>query len=138
MDERLHILTVEDESAVAQLLALVLGGPAAKVISAADGWEALMKIGATARPFDLVITDHHMPRVTGLELVRQLRKREFGGKIVVLSAHLTDENVRAYRELKVDMMISKPFDADELRRAMDLLIKKPSPPPAAPLAEPIL
>jgi len=138
MDERLHILTVEDESAVAQLLALVLGGPAAKVISAADGWEALMKIGATARPFDLVITDHHMPRVTGLELVRQLRKREFGGKIVVLSAHLTDENVRAYRELKVDMMISKPFDADELRRAMDLLIKKPSPRPAAPLAEPIL
>jgi CheY-like chemotaxis protein len=135
MADPLHILTVEDESAVAQLLAVVLGGPAAKVASAADGWEALMKIGATARPFDVIITDHQMPRVSGLELVRQLRKREFAGKIVVLSAHLTDENVRAYQELKVDMMISKPFDVEELQRAMHLLTKKPSPPAAAPLAK---
>jgi CheY-like chemotaxis protein len=138
MGDGLHILTVEDESAVAQLLAVVLGGPAAKVTSAADGWEALMKIGASARPFDVIITDHHMPRVTGLELVRQLRKREFGGKIVVLSAHLTAENVRAYQELKVDLMISKPFDVEELQRALDLLTKKPSPPAAAPLAEQML
>ena len=133
MGNVLRILTVEDEPAVTQLLALVLGGPAAKVTGAADGWEALMKIGAAAQPFDVVITDHRMPRVTGLELVRQLRKREFGGKIIVLSAHLTDENIRAYEELKVDMMIAKPFDVDELRRAMELLTKKPSPPVAAPL-----
>src|SRR5438093_7652138 len=132
MKDRLHILTVEDEPAVTQLLALVLGGPAAKVTSAADGWEALMKIGAAAEPFDVIITDHRMPRVTGLELVRRLRAREFAGKIIVLSAHLTEENIRAYEELKVDMMLAKPFDVEELRRGIDLLTKKPSPPVAAP------
>ena len=136
MRDPLRILTVEDENAVAQLLALVLGGPAAKVSSAADGWQALLKVAASAQPFDVIITDHQMPRVTGLELVRQLRKREFGGKIVVLSAHLTDENLRAYQELKVDLMISKPFDVDELQRAIDLLTKKPAP-PSARLAEPV-
>ena len=122
----MQILVVEDEKAVAHMIAMVLGGPAAKVVSARNGWEALIKIGATARPFDVVITDHRMPRMTGLELVRQLRAQSFGGKILVLSAHLSDEDIRAYEELSVDMMMSKPFDFDELQEAMAVLNKKPS------------
>ena len=121
MRDVLKILTVEDERAVAHFLALVLGGPTCKVTSAADGEEALAKIGKTARSFDVVITDHKMPRVSGLELVRQLRARNFAGKIIVLSAHLTEKNVQAYQELSVDMMISKPFDVDELRQAIGVL-----------------
>ena len=133
MKNRLRILTVEDEPAVTQLLALILGGPAAKVTSASDGWMALMKIGAAAEPFDVIITDHNIPRVNGLELVRRLRLREFPGKIIVLSAHLTDENIRAYEELKVDMFLAKPFDVEELQLAMNLLTKKPSAPANAPM-----
>jgi len=122
----MQILVVEDEKAVAHMIAMVLGGPAAKVVRARNGWEALIKIGATARPFDVVITDHRMPRMTGLELVRQLRAQSFGGKILVLSAHLSDEDIRAYEELSVDMMMSKPFDFDELQQAMAVLNKKAS------------
>ena len=69
----------------------------------------------------MVITDHRMPRVSGLELVRRLRARNFGGKILVLSAHLSDETIRAYEELNVDMMMSKPFDFEELQHAMAVL-----------------
>src|SRR2546421_5284464 len=101
----MQILVVEDEKAVAHMIAMVLGGPAAKVVRAANGWEALIKIGATARPFDVVITDHRMPRVTGLELVRRLKQKNFAGKILVLSGHLADEEIRAYEELNVDMMM---------------------------------
>src|SRR5256886_9256772 len=122
----MQILVVEDEKAVAHMIAMVLGGPAAKAVRARNGWEALIKIGATARPFDVVITDHRMPRMTGLELVRQLRAQSFGGKILVLSAHLSDDDIRAYEELSVDMMMSKPFDFDELQEAMAVLNKKPS------------
>ena len=114
MKYSLRILTVEDEPAVTQLLALILGGPAAKVTSASDGWMALMKIGAAAQPFDVIITDHNLPRVSGLELVRRLRER-------------------AYEELNVDMMLAKPFDVEELQLAMNLLTKKPSAPVTAPL-----
>src|SRR3984893_17097721 len=131
---RLRILTVEDEPAVTQMLALLLGGPAAKVTSASDGGMALMKIGAAAKPFDVIITDHNMRRMNGLELVRRLRVREFTGKIIVLSAHLTKENIQAYEELQVDMMLAKPFDVEELQLAMNLLTKKPSEPVTAPLA----
>ncbi len=122
----MQILVVEDEQAVAHMIALVLGGPAAKVVKARNGWEALIKVGATARPFDVVITDHRMPRTTGLQLVRQLRAQNFAGKILVLSAHLSDEDIRAYEELSVDMMMSKPFDFDELQQAMAVLNKKAS------------
>jgi CheY-like chemotaxis protein len=126
MSDILRILVVEDEKAVAHMIALVLGGPAAKVARARNGWEALIKIGVAARPFDVVITDHRMPRMTGLDLVRRLRAQNFGGKIFVLSAHLSDEVIREYDELKVDMMMTKPFDFDELQQAMAFLNKKPS------------
>jgi|SRR5947209_13324393 len=122
----MRILVVEDEKAVAHMIAMVLGGPSAKVSTARNGWEALIKIGATAKPFDVVITDHRMPHMNGLELVRQLRTRPFGGKILVLSAYLADDDIRMYEELGVDMMMSKPFDFQELQQAMAILDRKPS------------
>jgi CheY-like chemotaxis protein len=136
MKDRLRILTVEDEPAVTHMLALILGGPSAKITNACDGWMALMKIGAAVEPFDVIITDHRMPRMNGLDLVRRLRVRQFTGKIIVLSAYLTKENIQAYEELEVDMMLAKPFDVGELQLAMDLLTKKPSAPVTAPLAAP--
>ncbi len=121
MKSALRILTVEDETAVARLLALVLCGPNCKVSTAADGAEALAKIAAAPQPFDIIITDHQMPRVTGLGLVRRLRAQNFRGKIVVLSAFLNEENARAYEALGVDLLLAKPFDMDELRRAIEIL-----------------
>jgi CheY-like chemotaxis protein len=134
MQERLRILTVEDEPAVAEMVGLLLGGPSAKIVHACNGWIALMKIGAAREPFDLIITDHRMPRMNGLDLVRRLRVREFAGKIIVLSAHLSPENIQAYEELQVDMMFAKPFDCEELRLATELLTKKPSRSVATPVA----
>src|SRR5438477_9071454 len=116
--------------------ALLLGGPGAKITNACDGWMALMKIGAAAEPFDVIITDHRMPRVNGLELVRRLRVRKFAGKIIVLSAHLTKENIQAYEELQVDMMFAKPFDVGELQLAMKILTIKPSAAVKTPMAAP--
>ena len=126
MSDTLRILVVEDEKAVGHMIALVLGGPASKVARARDGWDALIKIGATRQSFDIVITDHRMPRMTGLDLVRRLKAQNFGGKIFVLSAYLSDEVIHEYQQLGVDMMMTKPFDFDELQQAMAFLNKKPS------------
>ncbi len=97
MKDRLRILTVEDEPAVTKMLALLLGGPAAKVTSASDGWMALMKIGAAAEPFDVIITDHRMRRVSGLELVRRLRVGEHPGLRGVECGHDARETLRCRR-----------------------------------------
>jgi CheY-like chemotaxis protein len=126
MNKELRILAVEDETAVAQFLALVLCGPNCKVTTAGNGQEALSKIEAASRPFDIIITDHRMPKMNGLEFVRELRARCFEGKIVVLSAHLDAANSRAYEELSVDLMLAKPFDVRELQHAVEVLANEPA------------
>jgi two-component system response regulator MprA len=119
MDQPLNILAVDDDASVAASLSLVLGGPSRRLTMASDGAEALQRVASDRPPFDVIITDNNMPRVSGLEFVRRLRADNFGGKIVVLSAYLTEENRRAYAELNVDGMLEKPFDISELRRTID-------------------
>lgn len=115
-----NILAVDDEPSVTKSLSFVLAGPGRVLRTAADGEEALERL-AEPPPVDVVITDNNMPKLSGLELVRRLRADGYSGRIVVLSAHLTEENRRAYDELKVDKMIAKPFDVSELRRAINAL-----------------
>jgi two-component system response regulator YesN len=101
-----------------------LCGPNCKVSTARDGLDALAKLETSPQSFDIIITDHRMPRLCGLELVRELRERNFDGKIAVLSAHLDEATVRGYEEQKVDVMISKPFDVDQLRGAINALAEQ--------------
>jgi len=117
----LNILSVDDEFRVAHALAFALSSPARKLTLAFSADEALAKVSNHSEPFDVVIVDHKMPQVSGIEFVQRLRAVQFGGKIIVLSAHLTDENRRAYSELNVDTMLTKPFDVHELRQVVDSL-----------------
>jgi DNA-binding response OmpR family regulator len=117
----LNILGVDDEFRVAHALAFALSNPARKLTLAFSAGEALAKVSHHSEPFDVVIVDHKMPQVSGIEFVQRLREVQFGGKIIVLSAHLTDENRRAYADLNVDTMLTKPFDVHELRQLVDSL-----------------
>ena len=119
MKRKLHILTVDDEPIVAQSVAFVLEAPHRKIVLAKDGREALS--AAANEKFDVIITDHRMPRSGGMELVRQLRQRKYAGKIVVLSAHLSPENIGTYEELAVDEIVGKPYDSTELRKIIGSL-----------------
>lgn len=123
MASSLNILTVDDEFCVAHALAFALSTPTRKLTIAFNADEALAKIAEQSRRFDVIIVDHKMPSVSGIELVQRLRIENFGGKIVVLSAHLTDENRHAYTALNVDKMLPKPFDVHELREVVDSLAK---------------
>jgi DNA-binding response OmpR family regulator len=111
----LKILLAEDERSVAFSIAFALKCDGHKVQVVADGEQALASISVEPDAFDLLITDHSMPGMTGIELVQQLREASFRGKIMVLSAHLSPENRAAYEALAVDAMVSKPFDVHELR-----------------------
>jgi len=109
-------LGVDDEPIIRESMAYVLEAPHRKIVIAKDGQEALAL--AAKEKFDVVITDHRMPRSGGLELVRKLRERNYTGKIVVLSAHLSPENIGTYEELAVDEIVGKPFDSTELRESI--------------------
>jgi CheY-like chemotaxis protein len=115
----LRILGVDDEPIISESIAHALEGPNRKIVVAKDGQEALAL--ASRQKFDVVITDHRMPRAGGLELVRKLRERKYKGKIVVLSGHLSPQNIGIYEELAVDEVVSKPIDSTELRELIAAL-----------------
>ena len=114
----MHILLAEDEPSVAFAVSFALKADGHKVEIVADGEQALFEVTAKPDAFDLLITDHSMPRMNGVELAKRLRDTAFSGKIVVLSAHFSAENRAAYIALGVDIMIPKPFDVHELRAAI--------------------
>jgi DNA-binding response OmpR family regulator len=118
MNSPLNILLAEDERSVAFSISFALKADGHKIEIVSDGEEALAELTRKPGAFDLLITDHSMPRMNGVELVKRLRDTAFRGKIVVLSAHLSAENVAAYAALGVDMMIPKPFDVHLLRAAI--------------------
>ncbi len=122
MKRPLRILAVDDEPSVMHAIAFALSDSSRKLSTACDAERALHCVeNDVPPPFDLIITDNNMPRMSGLDLVRRLRQENFSGKIIVLSAHLTEENCRAYTELGVDGMLPKPFDIHQLRAEVDRL-----------------
>lgn len=66
--------------------------------------------------FDLIITDHHMPVMNGLEFVRRLRTTPFKGRIFVFSSDLDPRTANFYRALNVDQILSKPIAPHVLRK----------------------
>jgi DNA-binding response OmpR family regulator len=121
MSPPLNILLAEEERAVAFSIVFALKTDGHKVQIVANGGQALASITVEPDAFDLLITDHSMPGMTGIELVQQLREESFCGKIMVLSAHLSAENRAVYEALAVDAMVSKPFDVHQLRATITRL-----------------
>lgn len=117
----LRILLAEDERSVAFSVAFALKCDGHKVQIVAVGGQALASVRAEPDGFDLLITDHSMPGMTGVELVQRLREASFRGKVLVLSAHLSPEIRAAYEALAVDALVSKPFDVHELRATVTQL-----------------
>jgi CheY-like chemotaxis protein len=114
MTKKTRILAVDDEPIIGESIAVTLEAPHRKISVAANGREALAML--TKQKFDVVITDHRMPDAGGLELVRKLRQRNYKGKIVVLSGHLSDQNIGVYEDLEIDEVLGKPVKAEDLNQ----------------------
>ena len=68
------ILVADDESHILNVVSLKLRNAGFRVLTASDGREAL-DVAGLERP-DLLITDYHMPHLSGLELCRRMRQQE--------------------------------------------------------------
>jgi YesN/AraC family two-component response regulator len=119
MKKKTRILAVDDEPVIGESIACLLEAPHRQIAVAANGQDALAL--AAKKKFDVVITDHRMPRSGGLELVRKLRRQNYTGKIVVLSGHLSPDNIGIYEELDVDEVVGKPVNGCDLNQIVDNL-----------------
>jgi two-component system, cell cycle sensor histidine kinase and response regulator CckA len=116
------VLVVEDEEAVRGMTARLLESEGYKVLSAADGAEALEAIKARIGRLDLVITDVAMPSMNGRELAAQLRQLRPGLPVLFMSGYTDDEMVRRGLIEPDHPFLSKPFTLEILAGAVRVLI----------------
>ena len=117
-----RILYSEDLRELREVMRVIVEAQGYQIETVNDGDEALQRLTEVPSAFDLFITDHHMPRMNGLELVRRLESTPFEGKIMVFSSELDQAVHRAYHELGVAVILPKPIRPAVLRKALaDLL-----------------
>lgn len=109
----LNVLVVDDEPKICQLLEQILTAKGCAVRLACDGLDALTKFQQL--PADVVITDIKMPKMTGIELLRELKHCDPLLNVVVITAYPSvDGAVDAMKQGACDF-ITKPFDITQIQ-----------------------
>ena len=125
-----HILAIDDERAILDALARILGR---------DGHEVVRVSDPTTVPdmdltrFDLVLCDVMMPGLDGFELVRRIRPA-FDGPILFLTARVAEDDAVTGYGLGADDYVRKPFGAAELTAKVAAHLRRERRPHAHALA----
>ncbi len=108
-----RILVVDDDHSIRELMCAVLAADGCEVDGAADGeqaWAALV-----TRPYDLLVTDNEMPRLSGLKLIERVRAAGLDLPVVIASGTLSIESATEHAQLGLAATLLKPFDLMEFR-----------------------
>ena len=107
-----HILVVDDDVGILQLSARILTISSYHVDTAEDGvaaWEALH-----ASSYNPLITDHNMPKVSGVELVKKMRSARMTIPVVLSSSAIPMDELNRNPSLQLATTLFKPFTMDAL------------------------
>jgi len=111
-----RILVVDDEALVCEAIKEALALDHHEVVTASGGEEALAAF-QTAK-FDLVVIDYLMPGMRGDKLAVAIKELAPQQPVIMLTAHGETLRFAGDFPLAVDLVMSKPFDLQELRKAV--------------------
>ncbi|MCB1507575.1 MAG: response regulator transcription factor [Hyphomicrobiaceae bacterium] len=126
-DHAAHLLVVDDDNRIRQLLKRYLGEQGFRVSVAADAAEA--RIQLSGLEFDAMVLDVMMPGESGLEFLADLRKRSTIPVLMLTARAETDDRVEGL-ETGADDYLPKPFEPRELLLRLNNLLKRRSGGPA--------
>ncbi len=113
--EDLKILIVDDNlqaRAMIRMMCQAMGID--QMFTANDGKEALDFLGDAADLVNVIICDWRMPRLTGIELLRQIRTVDPDIPFLMLTGLATADSVSAARDLGATAYLKKPFSPEQL------------------------
>ena len=122
-----RILVVDEDRDLRQLYAEALAGPAYHVDAAEDGataWEALK-----TNRYHLLITEHAIPHVTGVELVKMLRAARMALPVVMAAGRLPAQELARNPSLQLAATLSKPFAVEALLDTVKNVLRVTDPAP---------
>ncbi len=123
-DRSLHILIVDDQPVLCELLANFLKNDLHLVEIAQSAQQALEKFKAGT--FDLVITDHIMTEMNGEQLAAALKARDAAVPVILLTGFGEIRRAENERLSAVDAVVAKPFSRSGLRQAMMQVVRATS------------
>jgi two-component system phosphate regulon response regulator OmpR len=128
MEDLPHILVVDDDKRLRELLRRFLSENGFRVTTAADATEARAKIGSLS--FDLIVLDLMMPGESGLALTQSLRETSTVPILMLTAMGETDQRI-AGLESGADDYLAKPFEPRELVLRMRTILRRVPPPAVA-------
>ncbi len=120
------ILVCEDEAAIRDFVVINLRRAGYEVVEADCGEMALQKYEEQNGDFDVAILDIMMPGIDGLQVCKELRNRNSGIGIIMLSARTQEMDKVTGLMLGADDYITKPFSPSELTARVDSLYRRVS------------
>ena len=119
-----NILVAEDETAIREFVVINLERGGYNVTEAENGAVALEKYDAADGDFDIAILDIMMPEKDGLQVCKELRKKNGNLGIIMLSARTQEMDKVSGLMLGADDYITKPFSPTELVARVDALYRR--------------
>ena len=118
------VLVVDDSTTVRKFVAASLNMKGFRVVTAADGVEALERM--PAEKFDLIITDLNMPDMDGFEFIRTLRESpEYREIPIIVLSSMTDLKNKDYAlELGALAFLEKPLSTEAIQREVFRFVNK--------------
>lgn len=107
-----RVMVVEDDGLNRFYITKVLTRAGAQVVAAECGEDAL-KLYADGSEYHLVIMDVGLPGIDGVETARQILEKRGDQRIVLLTAHTSDSEMKAYEKIGLSGIISKPVKEEE-------------------------
>ncbi len=121
----LTVLVVDDVKEARQLMRMVLNGLGVhQIFMAVDGKKALDLLGAAEGLIDLVICDWMMPRMTGLELLQQIRSVYPQMPFMMVTGRADLASVKSAKTHNVNAYISKPFSPQQFEKKLVALARQ--------------
>ena len=124
---RRRILVVEEEPDLRRLNAEVLKRSGYDVDIAEDGnagWKALHAVRHAPESYDLLITDHEMPGLTGLALIQKARAASIALPVIMATGRLLPEEVFSrYPWLQPVAMLPKPYSVEQLLGTVEAVLR---------------
>ncbi|MBK7368015.1 MAG: PAS domain S-box protein [Candidatus Eisenbacteria bacterium] len=116
------VLVVDDEESVRALARSVLERLGYRVLQAADGMQALSLVRDLRGAVDIVILDQTMPRLSGVETLRELRRQAPELPVILTSGYEPGGGPQGGSDVQADGFLPKPYAPDSLSRVVRNLL----------------